>query len=337
MRAIRFVLPLLLTTVAGTLPAQSAVLKLPGKSVEVIGLRRWTIPMLQDSLGKYTPDRTLDSHGCAEALRYHIGFADAGSTRIRMAGDSIERIVITVVEPQDSALVRFRPTSRESGPPRQEWSAVGTIAREKPLLIQIAVSEYLNRSPGGVPRHLRRDSASILTIWNFLDQHRSRTDARLARRTLLNGDPNLTNRVIAGALLINFPESDSTWWALVETMREVDGPARGVAALVLEQLALHKPRAVNWAPVAPTIDAMLNGTSVAMLSELIQVLNLTGVRKEWAAPFLRSGGRMLLAYAGAEHEIVRRQALRLLQGLSGLDFGSDVSQWKRWVGSLRAA
>ena len=59
----------------------SPLLTLPdGGTVEMLGLRRWTIGMLQDSLAKYAPADSLQSHACAATLRYTLHFADAAST-----------------------------------------------------------------------------------------------------------------------------------------------------------------------------------------------------------------------------------------------------------------
>ena len=45
--------------------------------VEVIGLRWWTVEMIQDSLRKYAPGQRLDSANAATTLRYKLHFADA--------------------------------------------------------------------------------------------------------------------------------------------------------------------------------------------------------------------------------------------------------------------
>jgi len=87
----------------------SVVLRVPGRTVEVIGLRRWTLAMVQDSMAKYAPGESLASHACAAVLRYQLHFAEASAmTFLGMSGDSIERVVVSVVEPQDSARVHHR-------------------------------------------------------------------------------------------------------------------------------------------------------------------------------------------------------------------------------------
>src|SRR5258708_23521410 len=45
--------------------------------IDVIGLRRWTTDMIQDSLPQHAPGPTLDSANIASLLRNKLHFADA--------------------------------------------------------------------------------------------------------------------------------------------------------------------------------------------------------------------------------------------------------------------
>lgn len=77
----------LLTLTVSLLVSAQEVLRLPGKMVEVIGLRQWTLAMLQDSLAALTPRESLTSHACAVVLRYKLGFPDAAAVGYQtMAG-----------------------------------------------------------------------------------------------------------------------------------------------------------------------------------------------------------------------------------------------------------
>ena len=66
-----------------------------GRVVEVLGLRRWTLAMLQDSLARYAPGERLERHSCAAALRYRLGFADAAATEVFGSPDGPSRIVVS--------------------------------------------------------------------------------------------------------------------------------------------------------------------------------------------------------------------------------------------------
>jgi len=318
-----------------TLGAQTAVIRMPGKTVEVVGLKRWTVSMIQDSMAKYSPGDSLHSHACAAVLRYKLGFADAAATSYRGIGDG-EHVVVSVVEPQDSVRARFRPAPFDSAGTRREWSDALAVHARNRRAFHAAIHLYLPRQKSPrepLPAELRADSADLAQVWRFLESHRSARDYEVARHTLL-GDPNFGNRMLAAALLANFPDRDPAWWALVEAMREEDGIVKGVAASILAGLAEHSPRRVDWEPVSPAIHAMLNGTSLFMLPTLLRVLPATGAGPHSAAPFLAGGGEMLLAYVGAEQPYVREEARRFLAALSGVDHAYDANRWRRWIETL---
>ena len=111
-------LVLFATLIASRGDAQT-VLVLPGKAVEVLGIERWSLRMIQDSLDKYAPGESLVSHTSAAVLRYKLGFADASSNSYRMSEDTLERVVVAVVEPQDSARVRHGTLPMDSTTPYQ--------------------------------------------------------------------------------------------------------------------------------------------------------------------------------------------------------------------------
>jgi len=84
-----------------------AVLNVANKQVEVLGLRRWTLVMIQDSLDKYAPGENLASHACAAVLRYKLGFADAASHTFvdQSMKDSVGRPLQRVVRPRHLPIV----------------------------------------------------------------------------------------------------------------------------------------------------------------------------------------------------------------------------------------
>jgi hypothetical protein len=58
----------LLATHTGGAAAQNVVER-GGKTVEVLGLRNWTLRMVEDSLAKYAPQDSLHTHGSGDATR----------------------------------------------------------------------------------------------------------------------------------------------------------------------------------------------------------------------------------------------------------------------------
>lgn len=85
----------------------------PKGRVEVMGLNRWTIPMLRDSIRHYVPGQDLHDAACMATLREKLGFADALVMHYVNSPQS-EFLLIKVVEPQDRARVQWRPVPADS-------------------------------------------------------------------------------------------------------------------------------------------------------------------------------------------------------------------------------
>ena len=313
-----------------------AVLRLPGKTVEVIGLRAWTIPMIQDSLARYAPGTSLDSHACAAVLRYDLGFADAAAIGYQMPGDTAERVLVIVVEPQDSSRVRYRTVPMDTTRPRRAWRATVRSVAERPDVFQTALWRYtawLRDSISAIPAYATADSIQIRDLWRFLSRQRGKSE-RAAALQVLRSDPNYQNRMVAVAILANFTQQDEVLYALVRALLESDGPVKSAADIVLTSFGRVSPRLVDWRPVVPELHAMLNGTGAFQLSSVMRLLVVTGSGPTLATPLLRGGGEMVLAFLAAEHPAPRTGAHDLLVALHGSDLGTGVDVWRDWISSL---
>jgi hypothetical protein len=324
-----------LCTATALLPprlAAQSVLQAGDLSVEVVGLRRWTVEMIQDSLARYSPGVSLQDHACAAVLRYRLGFADAASTRF-LDGPSTY-IVVSVVEPQDSARVRHRILPQDTIPVRREWAEAADVARRWPGFFQVAVLEYAAARPGRQPRFPPgADSAAVHRVWRFLRNHRGPRDFVHAADAI-SRDSSLYNRVVAAAILANFTHRDSAWWLLVDALRETEGPVRAIAGTVLASAAWAQPRKVDWGPAEPAIHAILDGTGLFELRNVMNWLPTMGADSRWNAEFLAGGGEMVLAYLQAEHAPTRESAHQFLVAMRGADLGTEVEPWRAWIASL---
>src|SRR4051812_18305902 len=96
------------------------------RAVEILGLRSWTVEMLQDSLARYSPDATLDSPNIADILRAQLHFADAAVHRSEQVFDENEtaQVTIAVREPGDSGRVHYAPQSLDTIARVDEWKPV---------------------------------------------------------------------------------------------------------------------------------------------------------------------------------------------------------------------
>src|SRR5256885_11647667 len=174
--------------------------------------------MFQDSLARYAPKASLLSHACAAILREKLKFADASAVYHTTTMDGKETkpyVAVTVVEPQDSALIRYRGPFRDSLPTRRAWAPVRDVYEKHNHEFQRAVQrpDFLwNDAPLRVAGSAL---APALLLRRFLRTHNTAKDQRLALATLAT-DGNWRNRLAAVVLLANFAGSDSTWWALTD-------------------------------------------------------------------------------------------------------------------------
>jgi hypothetical protein len=319
-----------------------AILTMPGKSVEVIGLKRWTIPMIQDSMAKYAPGESLASHACAAVLRYKLGFADASAITYEMyvgsiRSDTTEQTVVTVVEPQDSARVHYRYVPLDTTGPYRPWRWAVDVVGSRPGVVQVALVSYRrwrkDSTHNTLPTWARPDSVAILAYWRFMASHARQADYRTASQVLLH-DRNYRNRVVAVSILANFVDRDATLHTLVEAVLEADGMVKSMAATVLERVTNEAPRPVDWRPAHSGLHAILDGTSLFQFPTTMRLLLATGADTTLAKPLLANGGEMVLAYLGAHHALSRETAHKLLIALAGRDLGEDVIAWRQWIATL---
>ncbi len=212
---------LLIAGVAQGLDAQVAY-DFPNARVEVLGLRHWTLKALQDSIQHRVPGQTLADAACMVTLRDSLHFADAlvnFMTYSAKPGDVARHYeIIKVIEPQDSSLVRWTPSPRDSFKVlRPSYATVilpvtDSLGR---LLIGrlFGPLQLYNLDPAeratvmrGRPRAILEDADRL---WSFLNAHRTEADRRTAVGALHKDGP-YANRMVAAAVLANFAEQDST-------------------------------------------------------------------------------------------------------------------------------
>jgi hypothetical protein len=302
--------------------------------VELIGLRRWTVPMIQDSLRRHAPTSSLLSHACAVALR-SIGFADASATYYPAGtgGDARELLVVSVIEPHDSALVRWRAAFRDTLPSRAPARDAAALFARQPRAAQQLLRRPGLLAPGAVLAPADSFLAPALPLRAFLEAHRTPAAARRSFRTLAR-DGNDTNRVAATIVLANFPEQDRTWWALVDGLRDRATPVHVAAMQLLHGLTADRPRRVDWAPATASVRAVLDGTDLFAHDDLLAALAATQVSPRLARPLLAGGGRLVLAKLRASAPHQRTLARRFLVQIAGRDLGDRPERWERWVDAL---
>lgn len=335
-RSISLIIGMVTVAVASPVAAQqSAELRLgDGRIVEVIGLRRWTIPMIQDSLARYAPTDSLQSHTCAATLRYKLHFADAVTTyHVPRPGQL--RIVVTVREPQDSAQVKYRRVPLDTTNGRPDWSDVRDVIKRSPAVFETASRSLFLGGPRNPPPRYQNaaDSATAMRTATWLRSKHARSDLDTALHVVAHS-ANMYDRMIAVLLLANFAEHDTAWYGLVDALQESDGFPKVYAASVLTTLATRSTRQIDWRPREAALNAILDGTSVFVAPDLMETLVRTGIGPANASGLLRGGGSLLLEYVASGTPLLSYRSHELLVKLRGGDLGTSVATWRAWMAGL---
>lgn len=324
------------------------------RTIEIVGLRRWTAAMVRDSLAKYAPEEGLDSDAAAANLRNLLGFADAATSMHTVVFDEDDKATITIAvrEPSDSARVRYAPQTLDTVPQRAAWRELATawVADTSGRLFQIVTGAHIEGpSRLVVDSTVRRrkfthregyafespgDSIAAGPHLAWLSQRTSDADFAEAVATI-DSSSSGPDRAVAALVLSNFPERDQAWRSLLRAAvgREQARDAF-VAQYALRMLAERAPRPVEWAPVAGTVRDVLDGTALAALAPLARALAATGASTAHAAPYLVNGGEMLTAYVESDNPDIRDAAHALLVKLRGEDLGFEPAAWRAWIKTL---
>jgi hypothetical protein len=308
------------------------VIETPKATIEIVGLKRWTIQMIDDSLAKYSPKDKLTAHACAAVLRDKLHFADASVgwyTNITQT-QTKPYVAVTVVEPQDSALIHYRPAFSDSLPTRAEWAAAYAAFRAENQLAQTAI-----QTPSFYAREMSsQDSArfdKVRALHEVIVSHRASLDFETARRTL-DSDGNAANRAMALLVLSNFAERDSAWWAVSDALRDpTSGMVNATASQVLRLMAARGARPVDWAPVAERLRFVIDGTNLFAFDELLRTLTATSVSPTLGPALLANGGAILRAKLHSGDVAAKDAARAFLVRLSGLLPTSETSVLDAWL------
>lgn len=321
--------------------------------IEVIGLRFWTVDMLQDSLRKRAPGQTLDSANVASTLRDKLHFADATVDTSVQVFDENETTQITVAvrEPRDSTRVHYAAQTLDTVPRVAEWKAISAklTGVENARRLTVVARRHLQGKPrqvvdstGAQPTTNRfgytfetpEDSVAAASVLDALAKRTSDRDFTTALQTL-GQSTSLPDRIVAVLILSNFPARDSAWRALVQaSVGQRQGRDASIAAHALVGLSERFARTVDWSTIANTIHDVLDGTALMALPAIATAVARTGAAPRDAKAYLSGGGEMLTAYLESANPDLSDPAHRLLVALRGSDLGTDPEPWRAWIRTL---
>lgn len=333
---------LLIASLILVAPAYGQVVETEDGLVQIAGLFRRTPQDIERLIQERSPGTNLSSGACAAVLEYELGFPDAAVIRhgiLTGMPDSLQGPPITLlllVEPEDAERVRYLPAPSDSMGPVPEWSEQYALYPMGGLSYAIRKRMQRPGSRGEIFPEGMPDTMRVLADRGaeFLAEQASEED-RLRALEVIRSDRDWINRSIAASILTNFPEEDSSWWAIAQVIRGT-GPedySGTVGIMALQGLGVAHDRPVDWAPVAETLRAIMDGTNLFAVAPLMQALTMTDISPDLAAEVI-GDGRYVLAYLHSPNRSIRLQAEQFLRQISGQDYGDDVERWEEWIASL---
>lgn len=313
----------------------------PKGRVEVLGLRRWTLAMLQDSIRRYVPGQELHDAACMVTLRDSLHFVEASVERFEMAPPGQPQrsfLAIKVIEPAQAASVQWdmRPLNEFSSLLPDYAPLILTLTDSTGAVWRGRLIYWLQFSDtAGRQRAVARASESARAdeqrAFSFLAARRTEADRVRAARILIN-DGFWVNRMMAVAVLSSFAAHDSTWFLLVRALRDPHEAVREAADAVVRALPA---RPIDWRGSATDLRLLLGGTDLPAMPTVFDLLARTDVSPALASRLLRNNAGWVLDHLGSEAPMASATAHRLLVRLNGgHDLGPSRSAWEAWTRKL---
>jgi len=315
------------------------VLAGPQGPVEFIGLERWSAPELLEAIQRIDPDQPL--HACAITMKSQLGFADAAVTahydsyslEFLMSDAAVPYLVIVGVE--DHARVRYIPAGADTVDLPEPWQSLKSEAEENFATLVVATEMFHSRHDIETLRQRTEfygfDPTDLDPIWKRIEALAGDQDRLLAQEVLAN-DASWSSRATAASVLVNFTEHDAAWHALMSAMIHPEVRVQGAAEAVLKGwIHSERVRPVRWDAASETVLALLDGTNPFVFPLVLRVLAATEIGSAFGRQVIREAPDLLLAYAGAEHELTRESAIDLLEIVSGEDYGANPEAWSEWL------
>lgn len=342
-----FVSAFCLSTVSQVL---GEVLEGPRGPVEFIGLEKWTASELFDAIKETDPDKPF--HACAAVMIQALEFPDAAAhVFFENQEDGSQKLYTVVVGVEDSSQVQYRTAGNESVDLPESWQELQTSAEESFHTHLAAVQVYFmlaqpdtvkqfaelseeeaKESALEIAEFFGANGKSLDAITSFLNVINEETDHRLALE-VLEKDESWSARFIAAIVLAHFPNKNESWHALADSLIDPAPQVRSVAEQLLNGLLrAEKVVAIDWTNARGTLVALLGGTNAFAFKTILNVLSATDVDSKLAHELVQERPRLLLGFAGAEHDKTREVAITFLKAISGEDFEQDVRAWKEWIG-----
>ena len=316
-----------------TVPTEAQQVVYGDTIVEVLGLRSWSPVELEAAVRRYAPGVSLASGGCAVILRDSLGFADASvSSYVGLGADTVW-VSVRVIEPRDSALIRYTMAGRAALPIPDRWEPLRRLAANEPGAIGFFQHpEVLLEGVDSI--YGRAVPSAAQEFRTLLRSYRTEKDFEDALR-LLNSSSDMAARQLAPFVLSNFLDRAESWHSLVDGMRVAPDYAGGASRIVFSAASRTGRFKLEWTGATESLEALVGGTNLFSYDELLRGLVDTGIEPQLARKLALQNPALMADHAASSNRMVRHPAARFLQHAGAPDFGSDRAAWLNWIEALR--
>jgi hypothetical protein len=318
-----------------TLPsfAQNVVQE-DGNTIEFIGLKKWTIQQLTDSVRKYDSKGKLGF--CAATLKSNLKFCDASV--IWLSKDSL---AITVIEPQDSLLVKRNAYFPGNVYLSREWGdfqeAFAYKVFEKGLAIEtqfstndsatFAMREYIKKAPSFV----KFDSTAFQNIRTALRTNPIPVE-RLTKVIRSNWDAH--SRGVAALAMTRFPDNDTCLQSVLYAMNDIGASTTIVNALeYFSTMLKYRTREIALAPLYNELRPLVNGSNLFAYHDILKLIAMgKPTEKDFRIIFADEQSRHLLfAHLKAASPYPRLAASKLITTLNPKFAALSEAEQKKYL------
>lgn len=303
--------------------------------VEFVGLKKWNLEDLVDSLIALNPNTNL--HACAAILKQHYKFADASVMNLSTE-DGLSTIV-TVIEPQDSFRVNYRSVLNYISEIEINWNELIRLTDDIST-VQIGLQYYGGILKGNIEATHDKikkytdiiDVNNLNSLWSFLYNHQNAVDKDIAIK-ILAGDRNPKKRIAATLILSNFSNDDESRKVLVETLRDPDENVRFIAYLTLNMYVNYFPRKIDWSESKSSLRWLLNGTYLASFETLLRILEKTELTSGLGKKLLCNNYEFVSDYLGVQNIESKSKIISFLKFIYKENFNTK-EEWRNYLMKL---
>lgn len=309
-------------------------------TIEFIGLEKWTIEMVSDTMKKYANGAELNQIYCNSVLD-EIGFPSA--TAISDFKDGKMLVTVSLVEHQYANLIQFTDTPTDTLPLNEDWIWINEYFYKYPIKFQLALATYgnfLNNDFNTIMSYMNEyseklkiygivvDTTHFKELWQGLEKYNKKSDFEKAKYIILN-DANFENRLPAICILANFIHNPESYDLLFHLFRSKDEFNSSYANKVFQTMLNSPVLNLNLFNHKEHLTPLLNGTNIEhflnIMEFIINDINRTQMETSY---IIKHSNRLLLHFLRSNY--FKNKTVNILQKL----YGGKIKTQKEWLSYL---